>query len=95
MKPHPVILLTAIAALSILTACRQPEKDTGLTQVKLQADWYPQPEHGGFYNAIVKGYYRQEGLDVQILPRRTLHLERASRRERRGSVRDELFGSYP
>ncbi len=68
MRPKPVILLTAIAALSILTACRRPEKDTGLTPVKLQADWYPQPEHGGFYNAIVKGYYRQEGLDVQILP---------------------------
>ena len=36
--------------------------------VKLQADWYPQPEHGGFYTALAKGYYRDAGLDVQIIP---------------------------
>jgi NitT/TauT family transport system substrate-binding protein len=36
--------------------------------VSLQADWYPQPEDGGFYTAVVKGYYQAEGLDVTILP---------------------------
>jgi NitT/TauT family transport system substrate-binding protein len=40
----------------------------GLTRVTLQADWYPQPEHGGFYTALVKGYYQDEGLDVTIQP---------------------------
>jgi NitT/TauT family transport system substrate-binding protein len=40
----------------------------GLTRVTLQADWYPQPEHGGFYTALVKGYYREEGLDLDIVP---------------------------
>jgi NitT/TauT family transport system substrate-binding protein len=39
-----------------------------LTQVKFQTDWYPQPEHGGFYEALLKGYYKQEGLDVTIVP---------------------------
>jgi NitT/TauT family transport system substrate-binding protein len=39
-----------------------------LTKVTLQADWYPQPEHGGFYTALVKGYYKEEGLDVSIQP---------------------------
>jgi len=33
-----------------------------------QADWYPQPEHGGFYTALVKRYYKEEGLDVTIQP---------------------------
>ena len=42
--------------------------EAGLTKVTLQADWYPQPEHGGFYTALVKGYYKQEGLDVSIQP---------------------------
>src|SRR6202030_4224101 len=37
-------------------------------KVILQADWYPQPEHGGFYTALLKGYYRDEGLDVDIQP---------------------------
>ncbi|MGD0319834.1 MAG: ABC transporter substrate-binding protein [Nitrososphaerales archaeon] len=40
----------------------------GLTKVTLQADWYPQPEHGGFYTALVKGYYKDAGLDVTIRP---------------------------
>ena len=39
-----------------------------MTKVTLQADWYPQPEHGGFYTALAKGYYRDEGLDVAIQP---------------------------
>lgn len=53
----------------LLVACKkQAAAPGGLTPVKLQADWYPQPEHGGFYTALVKGYYKDEGLDVQILP---------------------------
>jgi NitT/TauT family transport system substrate-binding protein len=39
-----------------------------LTPVRLQLDWYPQPEHGGFYTAQALGYYKAEGLDVTILP---------------------------
>lgn len=37
-------------------------------KVRLATDWYPQPEHGGFYHALVQGYYRDAGLDVEILP---------------------------
>jgi len=48
--------------------CRHPAEDNGLTKIIFQADWYPQPEHGGFYTASAKGYYKEEGLDVTILP---------------------------
>jgi NitT/TauT family transport system substrate-binding protein len=37
-----------------------------LTKIILQTDWYAQPEHGGFYQALAKGYYRDAGLDVSI-----------------------------
>lgn len=47
---------------------RASQTETGLTQVILQADWYPQPEHGGFFAALVKGYYKEEGLDLTIEP---------------------------
>jgi len=61
-----------VAMLAFLLAWHgsssQSDADTGLTKVTLQADWYPQPEHGGFYNALVKGYYRDEGLDLTIQP---------------------------
>jgi len=54
----------------MLTAGCNPvsPENGGLTKVTLQADWYPQPEHGGFYTALVKGYYKEEGLEVMIQP---------------------------
>jgi NitT/TauT family transport system substrate-binding protein len=63
------LLLAAVLSVALLgsAGCRSSQK-TGLTPVKLQADWYPQPEQGGFYDAIVKGFYKDEGLDVQIQP---------------------------
>jgi NitT/TauT family transport system substrate-binding protein len=54
----------------LLDSCRQASSraTAGLTPVTLQADWYPQPEHGGFYTALARGYYRDEGIDLTILP---------------------------
>ena len=39
-----------------------------LQKVKLLLNWFPEAEHGGFYAAQVHGYYREAGLDVEILP---------------------------
>jgi NitT/TauT family transport system substrate-binding protein len=41
---------------------------SGLRKVSLQTDWFPQAEHGGFYQAVAKGFYREAGLDVTLLP---------------------------
>src|SRR6201996_7720448 len=62
-------LALSLALLSIVSilGCHGGGK-SGLTRVKFETDWYPQPEHGGFYEAQLKGYYRQEGLDVTIVP---------------------------
>lgn len=57
-----ILLAIALSAF----ACKRPAENGGLTKVILQADWYPQPEHGGFYTALVKNYYKDEGLDVDI-----------------------------
>jgi NitT/TauT family transport system substrate-binding protein len=43
-----------------------PGKD-GLVKITFQTDWYPQAEHGGFYQALAKGYYKEAGLDVEIV----------------------------
>jgi NitT/TauT family transport system substrate-binding protein len=37
-----------------------------LMPIKMQLDWYPAPEHGGFFQAVGKGYYKDAGLDVAI-----------------------------
>lgn len=44
------------------------ESKPSLRRVVLQTDWFPQAEHGGFYQALAKGFYAEAGLDAQILP---------------------------
>jgi NitT/TauT family transport system substrate-binding protein len=62
--------MLVVALALVLTGCRghQSTTENGLTPVRLQLDWYPQPEHGGFFTAQMLGYYKAEGLDVTILP---------------------------
>ncbi len=54
----------------LLSACHKNEQasTSGLAPIRLQLDWYPQPEHGGFFTAQSLGYYKAEGLDVTLLP---------------------------
>jgi NitT/TauT family transport system substrate-binding protein len=42
------------------------DRKAPLTKIILQTDWYAQAEHGGYYQAMLKGYYRDAGLDVTI-----------------------------
>jgi NitT/TauT family transport system substrate-binding protein len=62
--------MLVVALALVLTGCHghQSTTENGLTPVRLQLDWYPQPEHGGFFTAQMLGYYKAEGLDVTILP---------------------------
>jgi NitT/TauT family transport system substrate-binding protein len=39
-----------------------------LDKVRFGTNWVAEPEHGGFYQALADGTYRQYGLDVTILP---------------------------
>ena len=64
---QPAVSLCLLLFAFTLTGCHA-RNGQGLTTVKFQTDWYPQPEHGGFYTALIKGYYKAEGLDVQIVP---------------------------
>lgn len=65
-----------VLSLTVLAAgCARKESTTvaaadkgKLRKVVLQTDWFPQGEHGGFYQALAKGFYREAGLDVEILP---------------------------
>jgi NitT/TauT family transport system substrate-binding protein len=64
---RPCRFLVLLATSLAVVGCHH-SNNTGLTKATLQADWYPQPEHGGFYTALVKGYYKDEGLDIRIQP---------------------------
>lgn len=62
------LMLAMVIFIGCHSAPKAADENAGLTRVKLQTDWYPQPEHGGFYTALVKGFYKEEGLDVTIVP---------------------------
>jgi NitT/TauT family transport system substrate-binding protein len=64
VRNFTVLFFISLSALG----CHHAADNSGLTKIVFQADWYPQPEHGGFYTALAKGYYKDEGLDVTILP---------------------------
>lgn len=39
-----------------------------LTRITVQLDWVAEPEHGGFYQAQARGFFREAGLDVVLIP---------------------------
>src|SRR5258707_1115815 len=72
-RPRCFLYAAAVMAL-VLPGCRRNATPApasvgpaALTKVTLQTDWYAEPEHGGFYQALIKGYYREAGLDVEII----------------------------
>lgn len=65
-----IILVTTtisviLAALSF-TGCAKEEK--GLEKVSLRLSWITQSEFAGFYVALDKGFYKDEGIDCTIHP---------------------------
>jgi NitT/TauT family transport system substrate-binding protein len=69
--------LAATAALAALTACSTTDDSSGsssgssasgaLKPVKLQLQWFTQAQFAGYFAALDQGYYKDAGLDVQIL----------------------------
>jgi NitT/TauT family transport system substrate-binding protein len=50
-------------------AADEDSQDTGeLIPVSFQSKWIPQTQFMGYYVALSKGFYEEEGLDVTILP---------------------------
>jgi NitT/TauT family transport system substrate-binding protein len=58
------IFLAGLLAACIVTIAAAQQLD----KVRFGTNWVAEPEHGGFYQALADGTYRQYGLDVTILP---------------------------
>jgi NitT/TauT family transport system substrate-binding protein len=65
---HRLTLFLVLLCCLLASCGRDGGQSEGLAKVRLQTDWFPQGEHGGFYQALACGYYKAEGLDVEILP---------------------------
>lgn len=70
-RPLPLLLAAVLASGA---GCARKESSApavgapAVAKVRFQTDWYPEPEHGGYYQALAKGYYAEEGLEVEIVP---------------------------
>jgi NitT/TauT family transport system substrate-binding protein len=56
-------LLAAVAAIAIFTA---PARAQTLEKFPFRLNWTLYGEHAGFFVALDKGFYKEEGLDVEI-----------------------------
>jgi NitT/TauT family transport system substrate-binding protein len=64
MRPRSLwIMVLASAALALAGCSRQAP---AAARIVVQLDWVAEPEHGGFYEALAKGYFRDAGLDVVL-----------------------------
>jgi len=76
MKARLATLLALFAlSLTALVGCGKkasPNADGAAVpeqfKVTVQLDWIPEPEHGGLFQAQAKGYFKEAGLDVILLP---------------------------
>ncbi len=71
------VSIFAFFIIFALVGCSKPKDQLNIirtsdgrtfTQVTLLTDWYAQPEHGGYYQALALGYYEDAGLEVKIIP---------------------------
>jgi NitT/TauT family transport system substrate-binding protein len=61
------LFAAALMALAACTGSASPSP-AQLTPIRLQLQWFPQAQFAGYFAALEKGYYRDEGFDVTILP---------------------------
>ncbi|HQU46239.1 MAG TPA: ABC transporter substrate-binding protein [Pirellulales bacterium] len=70
-----LFLIPYLSSLIVLLGCGRsdqklpgtPSTQPATTRVRLFLNWYPEAEHGGYYAALREGYYRDSGLDVEIV----------------------------
>ncbi|WP_426511460.1 ABC transporter substrate-binding protein [Dactylosporangium sp. McL0621] len=66
--------VVVVAAGLVLAGCGTADSTSptttssgGLTTVKLQLQWFYQAQFAGYIAAVDKGFYKEQGLDVQLL----------------------------
>ena len=73
-KTITALFLTLAIMGSTLVGCSTTATDTtkkadgALQKVTLQLKWLPQSQFMGYYVAAAKGYYKEQGIDIKILP---------------------------
>ncbi len=72
VNPNKITRLYLIFLMAMVSGCAKEKQEEGGTQsrtlekIVFQTEWYAEPEQGGFYHALLEGYYEEAGLDVEI-----------------------------
>ncbi len=61
-------LIIVIGILGVIFFPKSSPKSDNLTPFSVALDWTPNTNHTGIYVALQKGWYKEMGLDVKILP---------------------------
>lgn len=73
MRSRSLIIIGAAVMSLALAGCGTADTDKpattkgGLTTVKLQLQWFFQAQFAGYIAAVDKGFYKEQGLDVQLV----------------------------
>jgi len=58
-------VLLFIMVLLGVTACKQPQSE-GLAHIRLPMGYIPDPQYAPFYVAVEKGYFTEEGIEIEF-----------------------------
>jgi ABC-type nitrate/sulfonate/bicarbonate transport system substrate-binding protein len=74
MKKLTLIICTLLILTMVAAGCTQNQPQTPaptapetLEKVTVVLDWVPNTNHTGLYVALEKGYYKEQGLEVEII----------------------------
>lgn len=69
-RPHRFLAIGATALILLLSACGGTGSSASgnLTHLRLQLQWVPQAQFAGYFAAVQQNYYRDEGLDIELVP---------------------------
>ncbi|MCY1633676.1 ABC transporter substrate-binding protein [Marinifilum sp. D737] len=65
--PFKLIITFAIFLLAVNAKASEPKKAPHFDKIRLQLKYYHQFQFAGYYAALHKGFYKNEGLDVELL----------------------------
>jgi NitT/TauT family transport system substrate-binding protein len=57
------VLLVSLFSARFASAAGKPA-----AKITVQLDWVAEPEHGGFYQAQARGFFAEEGIEVDLIP---------------------------
>jgi len=64
------LFIATVLIIGLLAGCtgtNVPQEDKQLEKVTVILDWVPNTNHTGMYVALENGYYKEEGLDIEII----------------------------